>query len=89
MACPEVAFTLTIDGRQVLNLGVDSGDLFSRVEARIGQVMGRSFIDNALILDTDRDGIRLFGPIGLPTESRSNGRFHTFSSISGQSRTGS
>jgi DNA mismatch repair protein MutL len=79
MACPEVAFTLTIDGRQVLNLGVDSGDLFSRVEARIGQVMGRSFIENALILDTDRDGIRLFGPIGLPTESRSNGRFqHLF-----------
>jgi len=79
MACPEIAFTLTIDGRQVLNLTVASGDLFARVEARIGQIMGKSFADNALLLDTDRDGIRLFGPIGLPTESRPNGRFqHLF-----------
>ena len=79
MACPEIAFTLSIDGRKVLNLDVASGDLFEKVETRIGQIMGKSFSKNALLLDTDRDGIRLFGPIGLPTESRANGRFqHLF-----------
>ena len=79
MACPEIVFTLTVDGRQVLNLGVASGDLFERVQARIGQIMGKSFAENALLMDTDRDGIRLFGPIGLPTESRPNGRYqHLF-----------
>jgi len=79
MAAPDIAFTLTIDGRQVLNLGVSSGDLFASVKARIGQIMGKSFADNALHLDTDRDGIRLSGLIGLPTESRPNSRFqHLF-----------
>ncbi|MGI9488892.1 MAG: DNA mismatch repair endonuclease MutL [Geminicoccaceae bacterium] len=75
MACPEIAFTLTIDGRQILNLTVASGDLFTSVQARIGQVMGKAFAANALLLDTDRDGIRLIGSIGLPTESRPNGRY--------------
>ncbi|MGI9498970.1 MAG: DNA mismatch repair endonuclease MutL, partial [Geminicoccaceae bacterium] len=75
MACPEIAFTLTVDGRQVLNLGVGSGDLFAIVQARIGQIMGKAFAANALLLDTERDGIRLYGPIGLPTESRPNGRY--------------
>ncbi len=79
MACPEIAFTLAVDGRQALNLGVASGDLFERVERRIGQIMGKAFAENALLVDTDRDGIRLFGPIGLPTESRPNGRYqHLF-----------
>lgn len=75
MACPEVAFALAVDGRQVLNLGIAGGDLFAKVEGRIGQIMGKAFAGNALVLDTDRDGIRLFGLIGLPTESRPNGRF--------------
>ncbi|MEM7043740.1 MAG: DNA mismatch repair endonuclease MutL [Pseudomonadota bacterium] len=74
MAAPEVAFQLTVDGRQVLNLGIASGDLFERFQARIGQIMGKAFLENALALDTDRDGIRLTGMIGLPTESRPNGR---------------
>lgn len=79
MACPEIAFSLTVDGRQVLNLGVGTGDLFEIVAARIGQIMGKTFRENALLLDAERDGIRLFGHIGLPTESRPNGRFqHLF-----------
>ncbi len=75
MASPEIAFTLTIDGRQILNLGVGSGDLFASFQSRIGQIMGKTFAANALLLDTDRDGIRLIGSIGLPTESRPNGRY--------------
>ena len=79
MACPEIAFALTTDGRRVLNLDISSGDLFEGWKARIGQIMGRSFLDNALALDAERDGIRLTGMIGLPTESRPNGRYqHLF-----------
>ncbi|MGI9452581.1 MAG: DNA mismatch repair endonuclease MutL [Geminicoccaceae bacterium] len=79
LACPEIAFSLTIDGRKTINLDVGAGDLFEIVAARIGQVMGKAFSANALLLDTERDGIRLFGHIGLPTESRPNGRFqHLF-----------
>ncbi|MEZ5935543.1 MAG: DNA mismatch repair endonuclease MutL [Alphaproteobacteria bacterium] len=79
MAAPGVAFTLAADGRQVLNLGLGSADLFQSFRARIGTIMGKAFAENALPLDTDRDGIRLSGMIGLPTESRPNGRFqHLF-----------
>jgi DNA mismatch repair protein MutL len=79
MASPGTAFTLTIDGRQALNLGLGSGDLFQSFRARIGAIMGRAFAENALALDTDRDGIRLSGMIGLPTESQPHGRFqHLF-----------
>jgi DNA mismatch repair protein MutL len=79
MASPDIAFTLTLDGRQVLNLGIGSGELFESFKARIGQIMGRAFAENALPIDAERDGIRLSGMIGLPTESRPNGRFqHLF-----------
>lgn len=74
MANPNVGFTLTIDGRQVLNLGHGSGELFETLEQRLGQIMGKAFSSNALLLDAEREGIRLFGHIGLPTESRPNGR---------------
>jgi len=75
MASPEIAFTLTVDGRLALNLGAGNGDLFQSFKTRIGQIMSKGFAENALLLDTDRDGIRLTGMIGLPTESRPNSRF--------------
>jgi DNA mismatch repair protein MutL len=79
MASPDIAFALTLDGRQVLNLGIGSGELFESFKARIGQIMGRAFAENAVPIDAERDGIRLTGMIGLPTESRPNGRFqHLF-----------
>lgn len=79
MASPGIAFTLSLDDRRVLNLGVSSGELFQTFKARIGQIMGKAFLENALSIDTERDGIRLTGMIGLPTESRPNGRFqHLF-----------
>ncbi|MEM9440441.1 MAG: DNA mismatch repair endonuclease MutL [Pseudomonadota bacterium] len=79
MTSPDVAFTLHLDSRQVLNLGVSSGELFQTFKARIGQIMGKAFFQNALAMDTERDGVSLTGMIGLPTESRPNGRFqHLF-----------
>lgn len=79
LANPGIGFTLTIDGRQILNLGMGSGELFDILEQRVAQVMGKAFSTNALLLETERDGIRLFGHIGLPTESRPNGRYqHLF-----------
>jgi DNA mismatch repair protein MutL len=39
---------------------------------RAAQVLGREFIDNALEIDAEREGIRLFGLAGLPTFNRGN-----------------
>jgi DNA mismatch repair protein MutL len=73
MAHPAIAFTLTDDTRPVLrlNAGVDLlADPEAARLARLAQVMGRDFADNALPIDVTRDGVRLTGHIGLPTLNR-------------------
>ncbi len=74
MAHPEIAFTLTDDARPVLRLAAATADLLSDAAAarlaRLAQVMGRDFADNALVLDVVREGVRLTGHIGLPTLNR-------------------
>ncbi|MFP6730528.1 MAG: DNA mismatch repair endonuclease MutL [Alphaproteobacteria bacterium] len=76
MANPAIGFSLTTDGRDLLRLdGVAPGLLESPAEARLarlGAVMKRGFADNALIIDAERDGVRLTGHAGLPTLNRGN-----------------
>ncbi len=71
MARPDVAFTLHLDGRQVLNLEAD-GDLFEGRLKRLGKIMGRDFSDNAVKVDAHREGVSLSGYAGLPTYNRAN-----------------
>jgi DNA mismatch repair protein MutL len=74
MAHPAIAFTLTDDARPVLRLNATAADLLSDASAarlaRLAQVMGRDFADNALAIDVTREGVRLTGHIGLPTLNR-------------------
>jgi DNA mismatch repair protein MutL len=82
MARPDVAFTLTLDGRRALDLEREA-DLFrpaSSSEAvgrrislnRLGRIMGRDFAENAAPVAVERDGLRLAGFAGLPTYNRAN-----------------
>lgn len=72
MAEPAVAFTLTDeDGARILfRADAEQGDLFDALSARIGRVMGREFLENAIPIDAERDGLRLTGLAALPTYSR-------------------
>jgi len=74
MAHPEIGFTLLDDAKPVLRLSAAAADLLSDATAarlaRLAQVMGRDFADNALVLDVVREGVRLTGHIGLPTLNR-------------------
>jgi DNA mismatch repair protein MutL len=74
MAHPAIAFTLMDDAKPVLRLNAAAADLLSDAAAarlaRLAQVMGRDFADNALRLDVVREGVRLTGHIGLPTLNR-------------------
>lgn len=75
MAEPQVGFTLSevADGeapRVIFRADPLSGDFFDALHGRLGAVLGRDFIDNALKIDIDREGLRLTGYAALPTYSR-------------------
>lgn len=72
MAEPFVGFTLTDedDGRVLFRADAEQGELFGALQTRLARVMGRDFIDNALAIDAERDGLTLTGFAALPTYSR-------------------
>ena len=70
MADPYVGFSLTADGREILRADAEQGELFGALRARLTRLMGRDFIDNAIALDAERDGLCLTGFAALPTYSR-------------------
>ena len=72
MAHPEVGFTLKDDQRTAFQAGVEQGELLDARAARLARVMGREFVENALPVEAERDGIRLTGLAGVPTYNRGN-----------------
>jgi DNA mismatch repair protein MutL len=78
LAEPQITFTLTeladdAPPRQIFRAEAGSGDFFDSLHARTGQILGRDFMDNALKIDIDREGMRLVGYAALPTYSRGTG----------------
>lgn len=72
MAHPEVAFSLTTNGRRSLSLAAETGDTEAARLARLGAIMGRDFGENAIAIDAEREGVRVTGFAGLPTLNRGN-----------------
>jgi DNA mismatch repair protein MutL len=71
MAHEAVGFSLDLDGRRTLRLPAESRGDEGRL-ARLAAIMGRDFSDNALLIDHEREGVRLSGYAGLPTYNRGN-----------------
>ena len=65
LARPRVGFTLEHDGRRALAVQPTSS-----VAARAAELIARELADNAVLLDFERDGLRLTGIAGLPTYNR-------------------
>ena len=66
LAHPTIAFALADDEAGTRSYAAQAfGE--AGLLARIGDVMGRDFADNAMALDVSRHGVRLFGFAGLPT----------------------
>jgi DNA mismatch repair protein MutL len=61
MAYPNVALSLTADGKKIFSANADDR------RRRIGEVMGEDFAENALSLDHRRENIHLTGFVSLPT----------------------
>ncbi len=47
-----------------------AGDEPAAMEKRVGALLGRNFLENALHVDIEATGLRLWGWVGLPTHSR-------------------
>ncbi|MDV3251755.1 DNA mismatch repair endonuclease MutL [Devosia sp. BK] len=70
MANPEIHFILEGSDRNPSNWPAVTGE--SALAARLGQVMGGDFIDNAVPLAMARHGVVVAGLAGLPTYTRAN-----------------
>jgi len=74
MAEPAVGFVLRdVTGgaeRVTFRAEPETGDLFDALRGRLARVMGAEFIENALPIEAEREGVRLTGYAALPTYSR-------------------
>jgi DNA mismatch repair protein MutL len=64
---PEVGFSLSHNGRRLLDLPALSP---ATAERRVTELMGSAFVDASLRIDAEAAGLRLQGWLGLPTASR-------------------
>ncbi|MEJ6404736.1 DNA mismatch repair endonuclease MutL [Yoonia sp. 2307UL14-13] len=58
------------DQRTTFRADAETGDMFDALHGRLRTVLGKDFAENALRLDTERDGFHLTGYAALPTYSR-------------------
>ena len=72
----DVAFSLRHNQRTNLNLMPALS--LTEQEKRVADICGSSFVEQALYIDNERLGIRLWGWIGLPTFSRSQADLQHF-----------
>lgn len=75
MAEPRVGFVLRDvsgggEGRVILRADAEQGDLFDALSRRMRVLLGRDFVENAIPIEAEREGLRLTGLAALPTYSR-------------------
>ena len=69
MARPDIGFVVVTDDRAPLRMP-PTGRGADGLLHRLGHIMGRTFVDDALEIEGEREGIRLSGFAGLPTLHR-------------------
>ena len=79
IAFPGIRFVLSGSDRSTLEFPATGDDRL----ARIAQVLGRDFRDNAIEIDAEREGVALSGFAGLPTFNRGNS-LHQFAFVNGR-----
>ncbi|MGE0256706.1 MAG: DNA mismatch repair endonuclease MutL [Alphaproteobacteria bacterium] len=90
LAHPDVAFTLTADGKRLLDLPAGQATLEEEADGlapglaqRIAAVLGREAAADAMKVRAERDGLLLTGLAGLPVASRATAR-HQYLFVNGR-----
>ncbi len=71
MAYPVIGFELIIDEKEQFNL-LPQKNYHEGLIPRLKDLLGHEFADNSVIVDTQRDGVFLYGLAGLPTYGKAN-----------------
>ncbi|MCL6706091.1 DNA mismatch repair endonuclease MutL [Pseudomonas sp. R2.Fl] len=79
IAFPKIRFTLSGSDRSTLELPATGDDHL----ARIAQILGADFRDNAIEIDAEREEVRLTGFAGVPTFNRGNSA-HQYAFVNGR-----
>ncbi|SMC92607.1 DNA mismatch repair endonuclease MutL [Rhizobium sp. RU36D] len=79
VAFPKIRFTLSGTDRTTLDLPATGDDHLSR----IAQVLGPEFRDNAILINAEREDVRLTGFAGIPTFNRGNSA-HQYAFVNGR-----
>lgn len=83
MAFPSVAFKLIHDGNQTVNYVAEQGDFWDQRSGRLNAILGKDFAPNAVVLDSEREGIKLTGLASLPTLHRGTAQ-HQYMFVNGR-----
>lgn len=67
LAFPHVRFTLSGTDRSTLDIAATDGTY-----ERVAQIIGQEFSENALPIEAEREGVRLFGQVSIPSFTRAN-----------------
>ena len=72
LANPGVSFALYVDGKKKFYYPSEGKDLFEARLERLGMVMGREFRDNAILIEAERENLKISGYVSLPTLNKAN-----------------
>lgn len=72
LANPHISFYLRDGERKKLNLNAQQGELFDARLKRLSEVMGREFGENSVLIDAERESLKITGYVSLPTLNKAN-----------------
>jgi DNA mismatch repair protein MutL len=81
MAFPEIRFSYSASERKPIEYPACLGE--AGLLERIGQILGSDFKDNAILVNAEREGARLYGFAAVPTYNRGNAQ-HQFLYVNGR-----
>jgi len=75
MAHPAIGFSIRNESRSLLQLSPQGSDLLGEGKSRLADILGKDFSENAIIVDAERNDVRLRGFAAVPTFNRGTAQF--------------
>ncbi len=72
MANPHISFYLKDGDKKKLSLNAEQGELFDARLKRLSDVMGKEFGENSVLINAQRENLKITGYVSLPTLNKAN-----------------